>query len=65
MHVSKVTITMGRKFVPPGGDKYAPHNVEVSVEATLDATDHDQKTMELLRAIVKQELEQSIQKESE
>ena len=65
MYVSKVTISMGRKFVPPGGDKFAPHNVEVSVEATLTAEDHDQKSMELLRSIVKQELEHSIQKEIE
>ncbi len=64
MYVSKVTISMGRKFVPPGGDKYAPHEVSVSVEATLDQKDNDQACMSLLRDICKQELESSISKES-
>ena len=65
MHVSRVTITMGRKFVPPGGDRFQPHEVSVSVEGTLTPEDHDQTCMSLLRDICKSELLSSIEKESE
>lgn len=64
MELKRMTVTMGRKFVPPGGDRFQPHEVTVSIDVSPEPGETQEMVGLALRQIVKEQLTQAMKEES-
>lgn len=61
MLVTKLTRRLGRKYIPPGGDRYQPWTLETELEVTLEPGDCIKTAQEKMREFILKDIE--LQKE--
>jgi hypothetical protein len=51
-----ITTKKGAKYVPPGGDRYQPHELGVEISAELEEGDDPKTCLGVLRQMAKEEI---------
>lgn len=56
MKLKQIAVQIGMKYVPPGGDRYQPRDLNVGIGGELEEGDDPRKCLDVLRRMAKEEL---------